>query len=474
MLRQLDFSHRTLAHFFSKRLTRPRASLVGVIASTLVCAALLLISTTRAENSRSEIASGTTQSQGAQDGNNVPKLGLNTDKDADKPHLLASSYYSVQGDLTATLMLNNKGPKPLEVRPTLFSLKGERLDIQPVVVEANSFRMIDMREWAALGGPSFQEGSIQLFHLGRDLVLGAQIYLVDEIHSLSFEEKLTEITNGGASRLEGVWWTPSRRTNAQLALSNTSDSPLAVTVRFAGTRSNQANTTSLDLAPHETRLLDVQRDISHGDAAPPNAHLDKANREPSIGAVSLEHSGTGGSLLARAMVQDQNVGYSSTVQFSAPEKGKSSRLEGAGLRLRSESGDGLTPIVIARNVGDTVTTLRGGMPFTAANGDVGVASVPKIRLAPGEARIIDLDRSLRKSQLPPDVTIAGLEFEYTSTPGSVIMAAHSMSRDGNQVYRVPMWDPLAQRSPTGGYPWYIEGTSSTTVYIKNITDHEQK
>src|SRR6476661_10808752 len=36
-----------------------------------------------------------------------------------------------------------------------------------------------------------------------------------------------------------------------------------------------------------------------------------------------------------------------------------------------------------------------------------------------------------------------------------------------------MWDPFAQKSPTGGYPWRIEGTSTTKTYIKNITNREQ-
>lgn len=32
-----------------------------------------------------------------------------------KPHLLAATYYSLRGDLRAVLMLNNKGPQPLDV-----------------------------------------------------------------------------------------------------------------------------------------------------------------------------------------------------------------------------------------------------------------------------------------------------------------------------------------------------------------------
>jgi hypothetical protein len=38
--------------------------------------------------------------------------------DDTKPHVLVASYYSVKGRLSSKLLLNNKGPRPLEVRPT--------------------------------------------------------------------------------------------------------------------------------------------------------------------------------------------------------------------------------------------------------------------------------------------------------------------------------------------------------------------
>lgn len=60
-------------------------------------------------------------------------------QDVDKSHLLAASYYRVGNNMVATLMLNNKGPEPVEVKPTLFSLTGERLEAAPVIVEGESF-----------------------------------------------------------------------------------------------------------------------------------------------------------------------------------------------------------------------------------------------------------------------------------------------------------------------------------------------
>jgi hypothetical protein len=370
----------------------------------------------------------------------------------------------MKGGLSATLMLNNKGPLPLEVQPTLFSLAGQRLDIAPVTVEGNSFRMIDLSEWAALGGDAFQEGSVQLFHHGRDLVLGAQIYLVDAEHSLSFDEKLVQIGVFGSTRLEGIWWMPSRESEVTLVLSNTSDDPLSVTARLAGSQHQSEGPQIFNLSPHETRVLDVRRDFSAGE--------DCAKSE--VEAISLEHAGAKSALIARAMVQDTRKGYSFPVQFSNPQGGKSQQYHGAGLRLGKIAGEPLTPVVVARNVGDTTTVLSGRVPYTTASGTFGVVSLPSTKLRPGDMKLIDLQRVIEKSEVERNIAAAGLEFEYTTAPGSVMISAESVTSSGNQVFRVPMWDPLAQRSPTGGYPWYIEGDSSTTVYIKNITDHPQQ
>jgi hypothetical protein len=87
-------------------------------------------------------------------------------------------------------------------------------------------------------------------------------------------------------------------------------------------------------------------------------------------------------------------------------------------------------------------------------------------------RTLDVRQIVQRAK-QEQIKIAGLEITYNTAPGSVIVAAHSQSANDNQVFRVPMWDPLGQRSPTGGYPWRIEGASTTKTYIKNITDREQ-
>lgn len=256
-------------------------------------------------------------------------------QDIDQPHFLAASYYKVGNNLTATLMLNNKGPQPVEVRPTLFSLSGERLEATPVVVEGESFRNFDLREFGALPGTPFEEGNLQLFHTGPDLVIGAQIYLVDETTSRSFDEKLVEFKTVPSTQLESVWWLPSRHSDVSLILSNTSEQAVSAnTVINAGTSHPQA--LDLNLAPHETRVIKIDR--QKGDIA--------VGFKDDVGSASIHHTGANGALIARALVEDRSSGYSLSAQFYYPQGGKSAAYQGVGLRLSTAMGEQLTPIVV--------------------------------------------------------------------------------------------------------------------------------
>lgn len=384
-------------------------------------------------------------------------------QDNDQLHLLAASYYSVGKNLTATLMLNNKGPDPVIVKPTLFSLSGKRLEAPPITVEGESFRNIDLRELGALPGTVFEEGSLQLFHRGPDLVIGAQLYLVDEAHGLSFDEKLVEFETVPSTQLESVWWLPSRQSKVSLIISNTSDREVTADALInAGTPHPEA--VNVTLLPHETRVIKVGREKPG-----------KGERlRDDVGSASISHTGVKGSLVARALIEEMPLGYSFSAQFSYPRGGKSSGYQGVGLRLATGAGEELTPIIVARNVGDETTYLTGRMPYTTTDGYVGVVQLPRMRLAPGEATSVDVERTIRTVVRSRSIAAASLEFNYTTPPGSVVMAAESVSNDGNQVFRVPMWDVPAQRNGTGGYPWFIDGDSSTFVYIKNVTDKEQK
>lgn len=381
-----------------------------------------------------------------------------------KPHLLAGSYYTLKNNFSAKLLLNNKGPLPIEVQPTLYSLSGERFAIPSVTVDANAHRFVNLRDWAALAGKQFREGSMQLFHRGKDLVLGTQIYLTDEEQSLSFEEKLTELGKG-SSRLEGVWWLPSPKGEVRLVLSNTTDAALSVSPKIQGESPKKDATATLHLGPHETRVLDVEADIMgrrHGAMS-------------RFGAISVEHNGAPGAVLARAMALDVDEGFSLPVQFSNPAAAKSQNLQGAGLRIAKAGGEQLSAKVVVHNASQTEMTVTGRVPYAMKDGSTGELYLPQMQLSNGETQVIEVTQLLKSQGVRRnEVASAGLEFQHTGDFGSLITAAFSVSEGGNQVFRMPVWDVAAQRSATGGYPWYVEGDSSTQVYIKNATDQPRQ
>lgn len=381
----------------------------------------------------------------------------------DTPHSLAASYYSVERGFDATLMLSNQGPHNMDIRVTLFAPSGVQFLAPPITLEGNTVGGFNIDKWVSAAGVDFREGSIQVNYEGKDMELGGLINLVNLRRSLIFDEELTEPAKMFASsRLEGVWWLPSSRTKLRLALSNTNDTSVSATLKVDGIEPGQKVEKELNLQPRETRLLDVQ-DL--------NAKAVGTLRQ--IGGISIQHSGSPGALLAHGFIENASTGYSSVIDFSDPGTVKSSKLDGAGLRIGPVAGERLTQIAVARNIGEKPTTLTGQIRYVAANGHAAAILIAPIQIEAGDIRSIDLAKLVRQAHLR-NTTAAGLEFVYSGSPGSVVMSAQSVSSSRTHSFRVPLVDVAAQHSSTGKYPWSIDANSSTIVYLKNATDHQQQ
>jgi len=380
----------------------------------------------------------------------------------DIPHTLVGSFYTLENGVEAKLLLNNKGPVQLEVQPTLYSFDGQELQLQPVYVEPQSGRYINLQDWATIGGPSFQSGNVKLVHYGKDLVLGAQIYLTDEARSLTFEEKLAEIGKFNSTRLETLWWMPSNNVDVRVVLTNTGSSPLTVTGILSKKPNQSSAPRSLTIAPHSSKQFDIREEFPGS-----NSFLNS-----DIVALSLEHCGAPESLLARVFIYEATKGYSNFAQFSNPAGGKSSEYHGVGFQIEDIGPLKFNPVIVVRNVGTTDSDVTVNIPYTRNNGTQGNIDLPVLDLSPGEMREVKTNKIVQRVAAE-NIKVASIEAAYTSAPGSILVASHSNSNDHNQVFRVPMWDPLNQRSATGGYPWQIEASSVTETYIKNISDLEE-
>lgn len=124
---------------------------------------------------------------------------------------------------------------------------------------------------------------MQLFHRGKDLVLGTQIYLTDELHSLSFEEKLTELGKGssrlaramGMDRNEG-YSLPVQFSNPAAAKSNNLQGA-GLRVSKAGQQSLSAYVVAHNASQNEItvngRVPYTTNDGSTGELYIPQIHL---------------------------------------------------------------------------------------------------------------------------------------------------------------------------------------------------------
>ncbi len=375
---------------------------------------------------------------------------------------LTATYYSLRGGLTTTLMLNNKGAQPILAVPTFYSLAGTRLQLAPITVPAASYIDVDMQELLSEAADEFQEGSMKIAYEGISQQLGAQVKMTDATNSLIWAEQFIYASKFVSSRLENLWWLPFQNPDTKVVVSNTSSGTIMASMTVEGTSPHQSGPLLISLAPWETRVLDILRDI----AGRENGHIhDK-------GGISITHSGAPGAILARMFISKPNKGYSAAVNFIDPDAAASQRWHGNGLRFRHLNGQKLEPVLAVRNTGDQTSRVKGRILFTRLNGNTDSINIPEKNIAPGNTKLIDLENLI--ADIPNAIQHGGIELEYDTPKGTIITSVQSVSQNGDHVFQVPMYDPQNMPSSAGGFPWKADGDFTTLVYIKNETDIESK
>jgi len=365
---------------------------------------------------------------------------------------MIGAYYRTEEGWKSTLILNNKGSHPIDVTPTLYSQSGQGFTAPTVSVDGLSPLEVDLNALAKTAGPQFKEGSIEFSYTGKLLEMGGGLRIINAEKSLIFDEQMLEPgMKFSASQLESVFAVPYESAQVDLILTNTTANLLVIDGQATFTGNPVKLPIPFALAPHQSRTFTLPHDLV---------------RRAKAGAVSLKHNGDKGALLAVLHVREEDKGFSATVNFSNYAKGQTTSLHGAGLRLGNVNGDALKPVVVVRNTEEEPTTVTARIPYTKTDQSSGVVTLPQLTLGPGEIGFLDTSNpQLRKS----DFDTAGLEIEYTGIPGGVIASAYSVSASGNHVFALPLKDPKGGLSSTGGYPWFINESSSTVVFIKNTT-----
>jgi hypothetical protein len=291
--------------------------------------------------------------------------------------------------------------------------------------------------------------------------LGGLLQMSDLDGGVEFYEQLMYPTKALSNRLEGVWWLPAAGTNARLVVTNTTGVSTTAQISFS-LNHGAVQTSSVSLGPWQLAVLDLP-----ADAAASGPEGDR------FGGVSIEYTGPPGAVIAKGLVLNGRLRYSSMISLTDPSQEVSSGYQGAGVRVGTIGQEQLRPIIIARNVGSVSTQLVGRLTGTSDDGKLKVMTFPGATIPAGGTVKIDASdawtaaASLRSGSV-------GVEFEYSTTPGTVIISVSSVSTHSDHVFTVPLTDPPASPSGTGSYFVRLEPTRSSIVFLKNVTDQPQR
>ena len=379
---------------------------------------------------------------------------------ANQPNTLRrmiGSFYNTEDNFVSTLTLNNKGPNVIAVTPVLHGENGQTFTAAQVLVNGESSLNVSLNAIANNAGSHFKSGSFEFTYQGRMMEMGGGLRIVNAANSLIFDEQMLEPGMKFSSpQLEAVYAIPSDKAEVSVIITNTTTQSVTVNGDATFVGANGHHSINGTLSPNETSVVNLPKGLV---------------QQSSTGAVSITHNGAKGALLAMIHIWDKDKGFSSAVNFADPAQGKTTQLHGTGLRLGSINNSILKPVIAVRNIGTVATTVTARVPYAKQNGSTAIITLPQTSLAAGETKLLN---TTNPGLGQTDIATAGVEINYTGAPGSVIATIHSASLDGNQVFTVPMKDPQGGMSSTGGYPWFIDGTASTVVFIKNTTTEDQK
>lgn len=379
----------------------------------------------------------------------------------DTDYAMSIAYYSVRADQRTSLTLNNKATTALSVRVTLYSRAGTRFVSDGHIVGARSFIDISLNDLVIQAGPSFEDGSIRVSYTGQKMQLGGLLTVRSQRASTGFDEQLMYPPTDKSSSLHGIWWLPRRTATARLVVTNITNATITATVVIRG--AGQTTRKQESVAPWALLVLDIPD--SNG---PRKSH----EHDDNAGSISVTHDGPSGGLIGRTLVMDGQAGFSAVIPLSDPAQSKTTTLHGAGIRLRQER-ERLRPVVILANVGDQHATVSGRVHGTSNGLPVAVSLSPR-GIAPGETVLVDNGNQWQRTFDQDESKGVGLELSYDTAPGTVVAYVMTVSGNLDHSFRVPMVDPKAMPSSTGGYFWKADSSRDTVVIIKNTTDVPQR
>ena len=389
---------------------------------------------------------------------------------------LYSSYWYLDQETKTDLEITNNSEVSHTVRPTLLLRGSEHFNLDPVTIPPRATRRISLNKALksriksdsdAGGGRRWGDGSRIRSIWGSATLQGES---VDDISSKILSEDPKEslaVHSGfyeyGSGNLSSMWWLPTKESVALLALQNASYRETFVrTMLYLDGR--VVSGPRLSLPAGGSRLLDLR------DLVPKSM----SKKLPQVGAVRFIGEGDSPSLLGRAVLFDEQLGFSVPLKMHSFLAHLTNNLQLAGApfgrpdkKMGFPKSAKFTTQLLLTNASQQAIDVTVTLDGKSTEGAPVSSSLPVVQIPALQSRVVDLDALRVNSHSPIADGYAGVRLTHTGSGIDLLAEAITVDRTLTFSFDNALYDSDSLSSVYNAISFNMTGNKDTLLLIKN-------
>jgi hypothetical protein len=392
-------------------------------------------------------------------------------------------YWYLDQKTKAVLEITNNDATSRTVTPTLFVRGAEQVALDPVTVPAHATRRISLNKVLksrvsfaneaspeARWGDGSRTGSIWgSATLQGELMtnVASKILTENPQESLAVHSGFYEY---GSRSLTSQWWLPTKNSVALFALQNTSYSEVRlVTLLYLDGRAVAGP--SLNLPAGGSRLFDLRELVRKS----------IVKKLPEVGMVQFMAAGESASLFGKALLFDEQQGFSVPLAMRdfLPYKGTSLELAGAPFgrpdkKLGFSKATRFTTQLLLTNTADKAIDVSVTLDGKNAAGVPISWEMPALSISPLQSRVVDLNEVRIKSNSPIVDGHVGVRLKHTGSPIELSTEAVTVDRTLRYSFDNALYDSESVAKVYNAISFNLIGNKNTLLLIKNVSNTSAK
>jgi hypothetical protein len=393
-------------------------------------------------------------------------------------HRTFAPYWSNEDALTTIFIRNIDIRQGVSARLSLI-LKHRTVTLPQTYIDSLQTISIDLAQaLIGIGERPGQSGGAYLeFEAESDsaLVAYAQVLNADKglIFNFPFLSGRTPAMPGGPTYpgpLEAVAWYLNKKTDAFVALQNTTDKPATTTVTmFVSGR-------AISLGQRQLRPLEVTT------IKLPSPYGPGPEDGPRSTGVRVEYKGEPGAVEAEGWVVNEETGFSAAITFHkkagdchCPDGAR--HLYGTGIAIGEGAMMGMvpgatfSPYLATRNRSSARITVNPVFSYQVGE-QVERVTLPPLSLSPQDSALLDLRQYQLDGLIPAAVNDGSIDLRYEGEAGALIAELASVDQGGSFVSPVPL-TCNGQRLAEMAF-WRTDGDWHGSVSLLNVAAEQMR